>query len=139
VADHRSTNIGGRPGRYYRRALCHVRLNSERVVEDHAIDLKQYGFGLSVAKSGSHHEDGKAQEASARHDTPTGNGVYAAVEGDPRVFTIASYSKASLDKTASDLRDKRLLTANFDKVSQIDLTAKKQTVEFGPAKKPGKF
>jgi Domain of unknown function (DUF4340) len=39
-----------------------------------------------------------------------------------------------LDKTASDLRDKRLFTANFDKVSQIDLTAKKQTIEFGRSK-----
>jgi hypothetical protein len=60
--------------------------------------------------------------------------VYAAVGGDPRVFTLASYSKNSLDKTASDLRDKRLFTANFDKVSEVDLTAKKQTIEFGRSK-----
>ena len=43
-------------------------------------------------------------------------------------------TKTSLDKSASDLRDKRLFTANFDKVSQVDLTAKKQTVEFGRSK-----
>jgi len=58
----------------------------------------------------------------------------AAVGGDPRVFTLASYSKTSVDKSASDLRDKRLLTANFDKVSQVDLTAKKQNIEFGRSK-----
>jgi hypothetical protein len=79
-------------------------------------------------------KDGKSQKLLLGDDTPTGNGVYAAVGGDPRVFTVATYAKTNLDKTASDLRDKRLLTTNFDKVSQIDLTAKKQTVEFGRSK-----
>jgi hypothetical protein len=76
-------------------------------------------------------KDGKSQKLLLGDDTPTGNAVYASVSGDPRVFTIASYTKSSLDKSASDLRDKRLLTTNFDKVSQIDLAAKKQSVEFG--------
>ena len=42
--------------------------------------------------------------------------------------------ETSLDKSASDLRDKRLFTANFDKISEVDLTAKKQTIEFGRSK-----
>ena len=32
-------------------------------------------------------------------DTPTGAGVFAKLEGDPRVFTVASFVKSSLDKT----------------------------------------
>jgi hypothetical protein len=51
--------------------------------------------------------------------------------GDPRVFTVASYTKSSVDKSVNDLRDKRLLTADFDKISQIELTAKKQDIVFG--------
>jgi hypothetical protein len=109
-------------------------LNSERVVEDHAIDLKQYGLADPSVKLDLTTKDGKSQKLLLGDDTPTGNGVYAAVGGDPRVFTVATYAKTNLDKTASDLRDKRLLTTNFDKVSQIDLTAKKQTVEFGRSK-----
>jgi hypothetical protein len=109
-------------------------LNSERVVEDHAIDLKQYGLADPLVKLDLITKDGKSQKLSLGDDTPTGNAVYAAVSGDPRVFTIASYAKSNLDKSASDLRDKRLLRANFDKVSQIELTAKKQTVEFGRSK-----
>jgi hypothetical protein len=109
-------------------------LNSERVVEDHALDLKQYGLADPSVQVSFTTKDGKSQKLSLGDDTPTGNAVYAAVGGDPRVFTIASYSKSSLDKTASDLRDKRLFTANFDKVSEVDLTAKKQTVEFGRSK-----
>ena len=109
-------------------------LNSERVVEDHAIDLKQYGLADPSVKIDLTMKDGKSQKLLLGDDTPTGNAVYAAVGGDPRVFTIASYSKTSLDKSASDLRDKRLLTVNFDKVSQVDLTAKKQNIEFGRSK-----
>jgi hypothetical protein len=41
--------------------------------------------------------------------------------GDPRLFTLASYNKSTLDKTADALRDKRLLPTDFDKVSQIEL------------------
>ncbi|MBV9886170.1 MAG: DUF4340 domain-containing protein, partial [Acidobacteria bacterium] len=109
-------------------------LNSERVVEDHAIDLKQYGLADPSVKVDVTTKDGKSQKLLLGDDTPTGNGVYAAVGGDPRVFTLASYSKTSVDKSASDLRDKRLLTANFDKVSEVDLTAKKQNIEFGRSK-----
>ncbi|HEY2821294.1 MAG TPA: DUF4340 domain-containing protein [Candidatus Acidoferrum sp.] len=109
-------------------------LSSDRVVEDHAIDLKQYGLADPLVKIDLTLKEGKTQKLLLGDDTPTGNGLYAAVGGDPRVFTIASYAKSNLDKTVSDLRDKRLLTANFDKVSQIDLTAKKQTVEFGRSK-----
>jgi len=109
-------------------------LNAERVVEDHALDLKQYGLADPTVQVNFTTKDGKAQKLLLGDDTPTGNAVYAAVSGDPRVFTLASYSKNSLDKTASDLRDKRLFTANFDKVSEVDLTAKKQTIEFGRSK-----
>jgi hypothetical protein len=109
-------------------------LNSEQVVEDHAIDLKQYGLADPSVKIDLTMRDGKSQKILLGDDTPTGNAVYAAVGGDPRVFTLATYSKSSLDKSASDLRDKRLLTVNFDKVSQVDLAAKKQTIEFGRSK-----
>jgi hypothetical protein len=47
------------------------------------------------------------------------------------VFTIASYTKTSIDKTANDLRDKRLITLDPDKISRIELVANKQDLEFG--------
>jgi len=53
------------------------------------------------------------------------------VAGDPRVFTVASYTKTSVDKNANDLRDKRLLTADFDKISQVELVVQKQNIAFG--------
>jgi len=67
-------------------------------------------------------------------DTPAGTAVYAAIAGDARLFALSSYKKNSFDKSTNDLRDKRLLPFDSDKVSSIELTAKKQTVAFGRSK-----
>jgi hypothetical protein len=106
-------------------------LNSERVVEDKASDLKQYGLSEPAIEVDIASKDGKSQKLLIGDDTPAGNAVFATTAGDPRVFTIASYTKTSIDKSPSDLRDKRLLTADFDKISQVELDAKKQSIEFG--------
>jgi Domain of unknown function (DUF4340) len=109
-------------------------LNSERVVEDKASDLKQYGLTDPALQIDIATRDGKTQKLLLGDDTPAGNAVFATVAGDPRVFTIASYTKTSIDKSPNDLRDRRLLTSDFDKISQVELTAKKQTIEFARSK-----
>jgi hypothetical protein len=106
-------------------------LNSERVVEDKASDLKPYGLTDPALEVDISTKDGKSNKLLLGDDTPAGNAVFAAIAGDPRVFTIASYTKTSIYKSPSDLRDKRLLTADFDKISQVELDAKKQSIEFG--------
>jgi hypothetical protein len=106
-------------------------LNSERVVEDKASDLKQFGLAEPALEIDIATKDGKSRKLLLGDDTPAGNAVFAATSGDPRVFTIASYTKTSVDKRPNDLRDKRLLTADFDKISQVELTAKKQSMAFG--------
>ena len=106
-------------------------LNSERLVEDHATDLKTYGLeqpSLEVEVTG---KDNKSQKLLLGDDTPAGGGAYAMLGGDPRIFTIASYNKNSLDKSVNDLRDKRLLTVAADKISRLELVGKNQDLEFG--------
>src|SRR5215469_15231143 len=106
-------------------------LNSDRLVEDKASDLKQYGLAEPALELDVTSKDNKSQKLLVGDDTPTGGGTFAMIAGDPRVFTIASYTKTSVDKGLNDLRDKRLLTSDFDKVSQIELLAKKQEIQFG--------
>src|SRR5262249_38559031 len=60
--------------------------------------------------------------------------VYAALGGDPRVFTLASYNKTGFDKSLNELRDKRLVTITGDQISHLELTRKGQTIEFGRSK-----
>jgi hypothetical protein len=106
-------------------------LNSERVVEDKAFDLKRYGLDRPALEIDLTEKDNKAQKLLLGDDTPAGGAVYAMLAGDPRVFTIASYNKSSVDKSLNDLRDKRLLTVNSDKISRIEVVQKNQEIEFG--------
>jgi hypothetical protein len=106
-------------------------LNSDRLVDDKAADLAQYGLADPSLELDVTAKDAKPQKLFLGDLTPAGNAIFAKLEGDPRVFTIASYNKTSIDKTANDLRDKRLLTVDFDKLSQVELITKKQDIEFG--------
>ena len=106
-------------------------LNSDRLVDDKAADLSQYGLSQPSFEVDVTAKDAKTQKLFLGDTTPAGNAVFAKLEGDPRVFTVASYNKSSIDKTANDLRDKRLLTLDFDKLSQVELITKKQDITFG--------
>lgn len=57
-------------------------------------------------------------------ETPTSGGLYAQVAGNPRVVTLASYVKSSLEKTLFDLRDKRALTLDIDHLQKIEVSSK---------------
>jgi hypothetical protein len=106
-------------------------LNADKLIEDKAADLQPYGLHLPTLDITVVKKDGKSNELLIGDDTPTGSGAYAKLAGDPRVFTVASFTKTSLDKTPADLRDKRLLTFDSDKLTRVELQAKGQPVEFG--------
>jgi hypothetical protein len=106
-------------------------ITSDRLIEQKATDLAQYGLLVPMLDVTVTTKDGKKHEVQFGDDTPTASGVFAKLEGDSRVFTVATYTKSSLDKTANDLRDKRLLTFDSDKLTRIELIAKGQDIEFG--------
>ena len=106
-------------------------LNSDRLVEDKGTDLQRYGLSSPALEVDVTEKDNKTQRLLLGDETPTGSAVYAAVAGDPRIFTIASYHKTSLDKGVNDLRDKRLLTVSPDKVGRLEITGKNGDIEFG--------
>jgi hypothetical protein len=106
-------------------------LSSERLIEEKAGNLADYGLAQPADELTVTEKDNKSQKLLIGDDTPAKNGVYVALAGDPRVFTLANYAKTSLDKSAKDLRDKRLLIFEQDKLSRVELTARKQDIEFG--------
>jgi hypothetical protein len=105
-------------------------LNSERVVEDKASDLQNFGLDQPALELDLTAKD-KTQKLLLGTDTPAGGAVYAMLSGDPRLFTVSSYTKTSLDKGLNDLRDKRLLPVDVDKVSQIEVVRRNSDIEFG--------
>lgn len=100
-------------------------LTSNRVVEDQATNLGSYGLANPSLEVDITLKDNKTRKVRIGDQTPAGNSYFVTVDGDNRLFTVEGYNKTSLDKSAADLRDKRLLTADFDKVSQIDLLTQK--------------
>jgi Domain of unknown function (DUF4340) len=109
-------------------------LNADRVVEDKASDVKQYGFDQPAIEVEIAEKDGKRQKLLLGDDTPAGGDVYTMLDGNPRVFAIASYTKTSLDKGLNDLRDKRLITIDPDKVNHVEFQKKTWDIEFARSK-----
>lgn len=106
-------------------------LGSERMVDDHVTDIASYGLAPAAVEIDLTLKDGSKTSLLVGDDNATRSAVYAKVASDPRLFTMASANKTSLDKTSKDLRDKRLMTFDQDKISRVELTAKKATLEFG--------
>jgi len=106
-------------------------LTSERLGEEKASDLGPYGLSDPVLTATIADKNNKTHTLLLGDQTPAGSAVYAKLEGDPRVFIIASYNKSNIDKSVNDLRDKRLLTVDSDKISKVELIGKKQDLEFG--------
>jgi hypothetical protein len=106
-------------------------LDAARLVEDKTSDWAQFGLASPALEVSVTKKDGKAQKLLVGDESPAGGGPFARLEGDPRVFTIASYNKSNLDKSAKDLRDKRLLTFDSDKITRVEMAAKGATFEFG--------
>jgi hypothetical protein len=107
-------------------------LSADRVVADKVFDRKQYGLDppaveLDITGKGT-------QQLLLGDDTPTGGDVYAGMAGDPRVFTVSSFNKTSLDKSLNDLRNKSLMTISPDKVSRLVLLRKGLEIEFDRTK-----
>ena len=66
-------------------------LSSDRLIEDKASDLSSYGLHSPAEQVAVTRKDGKVQTLLVGDDTPTGAGVFAKLENDPRVFTSASF------------------------------------------------
>ncbi len=105
------------------------------VVDPHAANLKDFGLD-SPAETLEVSTDAKPPKFTLLlgDETPTGGGVYAQIGGAPRVITLASYEKTSLEKKLFDMRDKRTVTLDADKIQRIDMEAKgkKWTLEKNP-------
>ncbi len=106
-------------------------LNADRLIEAKAADSGSYGLAQPAIEVAFTQKDGKGRQLLIGDEVVTGNGYYVKLADDPRIFTIASYSKTSLDKTEKDLRDKRLLTFDMGKLSRIEIAAKGPAFELG--------
>jgi len=106
-------------------------LSSDRLVEEKATNLDTYGLIHPSAEIAVTGKGNKTHAVLIGDDTPTSSGAYAMLQDDRRVFTVPTFTKNNLEKSANDLRDKHLLAVDADKVSRLELVANKQDIEFG--------
>ena len=105
-------------------------LETDRVIEEKAGDLKRYGLAEPAVEASATGKDGKPQKLLVGDDVPTGGSAYAMLAGDPRVFLISSSAKTNFDKGLKDLRDKRLLPVDFNNISKIEIVSPKLNLAF---------
>jgi hypothetical protein len=106
-------------------------LTADKTIDDNATDLSGYGLTNPTLDITVTKKDGKTAEVLVGDATPTNSGNYAKMADSPKVYTIATYVKTGLDKSDNDLRDKRLLTVDSDKLTRVTLAAKSAPMEFG--------
>src|SRR5262245_12527245 len=93
-----------------------------RVIEEKASDLKQYGLDPPRIEVNYNSADGKTSGRLAfGQKTSTGSSVYAARNGDPRVFTVASFQENAFNKSTFDLRDKVVMSLQRDKIDGLEV------------------
>jgi len=109
-------------------------LKSERMVDSNATDLASYGLAPAADAVTFTMQDGKSTRLLLGDNNPTGSALYAKVDGDARLFTVSAATKGALDKNSKQLRNKRLLSFDSEKISRVELAAAKksaQAIEFG--------
>ena len=100
-------------------------VTADSVVEDKPTDVSKYGLSAPSLTVTIHEKKGKSDEILFGDDVPAGSLVYAQHKGDPKVYTLSSSIKTSLDKSVNDLRDKRLLTFDTNQLTRIELASAK--------------
>jgi len=105
-------------------------VSADKTIADNSSDLASYGLASPAFRAWVIRKDGKQAELAIGDDTPTNSGAYAKVAGDPHVYTVASFVRTSIDRTVNDLRDKRLLVFDFDKLIRVRLAGKGPAVVF---------
>jgi len=106
-------------------------VSADKTIDDNPTDLASYGLANPALQAQVFEKGGKQVDLAIGDDTPTNSGAYAKVSGDRRVYTVASYIKTSLDKTVNDLRDKRLLIFDSNRLTRVKLAGKGPAIVFG--------
>ena len=104
-------------------------IDIQRVVEENAPDLKQYGLEPARVEVGFRAQGDKdLRRILLGERTPTGGDLYAAFPGQKRVFLVSSFLDSTFNKNTFGLREKSILTLDRDKVDRIEVVAGNRSV-----------
>jgi hypothetical protein len=106
-------------------------ITADSVVEDKTTNPGQFGLTSPSLVMKVIDKNGKTQTLTFGDDLPAGSLVYAEYNSNPKVYAVSSSVKSSFDKSLNDLRDKRLLTFDSNKLTGVELESSKGAIDFG--------
>jgi hypothetical protein len=99
-------------------------LEIQRVVDENASDLKQYGLEparIEIAFRPKGQKDPRRLQIGEK--TPTGSDLYARFPDQKRVFLVSSFLDSTFNKNTFALRDRRILLFDRNMVDGLELTS----------------
>jgi len=106
-------------------------MDGATLIEEKAADLKQFGLADPEAQISATGKDGKTHTILVGDETPTGDSAYVMLSGESKVYSVPKNTKTNLDKGLKDLRDKRLMPVDFDKLASMEINGAKLHLTFG--------
>jgi Domain of unknown function (DUF4340) len=94
----------------------------QRVVDESPTNLGDYGLREPVAEVSFKTKDAKAfKTLQIGTKTPTGSDMYAKTADDKKVFLVPAYLESTFGRTPFDLRDKKIISFDREKVDRIEV------------------
>jgi hypothetical protein len=107
-------------------------LQSDRMIDQKPSDLAVFGLNEPKGEIDVTVKGGTVNKVLLGSDNPSGSASYVKLASNPAVYTLLSSTKTNLDKSVIDLRDKRLVPFDREKVTAISVTpVKGGPFEFG--------
>jgi hypothetical protein len=108
-------------------------LEMQRVVDEAATDVKQYGLDPARIEVTFTSKGGQPRRVLLGEKTPTGSEVYAKLPEQPRVFLVSSFLESTFNKNTFALRDKTVLKFDREKVDGFTIASGPTTLQFAKA------
>jgi len=106
-------------------------LEVNRVIDENASNLAEYGLADPRTKVAFKAQGGLAGEVHLGDKTATQSDIYAMKPGEKRVFLVSAFQENTFAKKPFDLRDKRILKFDRDKVDLVQIGQAGPAIEIG--------
>lgn len=104
-------------------------LDVVRVIDENPADLAEYGLAAPRVEVEYKAGDKPGGRLLLGEKTPTGGNMYAMRNDETRVFLVAEYQDATLNKSTFDLRDKSVMNVDRDKVDGVEVSLAGRTFQ----------
>ena len=98
-------------------------IDIDRVVDDNPASMAQFGLEVPVATI-SFKAGGQTHRLDIGNKTPTGSGLYARADDQKRLLLIPAFHEETFKRSTFDLRDKRVLAFERDRVDSLSLAGR---------------